>query len=692
NRPATAQEVIATLDAVSTPRAGTPAPPRRRRRALVGALSAILLVGLAGALAAGARHFMHAAPAAPADDSLRLKVMIADTKFDGGDSTLANNFAETVISDLAKDPWMMALSPEDVRQWASLEGLPPKSLTRDTLVFLAKRGRVSAYLTLGISRAGAGYLLTAAPTGARDGNQLSPVTVAATGAADMPAAMHKVAAELHDELFAQRAELPFSVMLFTIAPVSPRAVEHYQAGAAAADRNDWTAAAREFQAAVREDSTFGMAWGALASVLGNEGLAGSRLMIAVSHAYRLRFANRSRPTQLGMAADYWLTVGQSDRAVATFDSLLALLPNPERVGLNNEALAFADLRRYDDAIETYRKLLDTTYHFPGELRETRMTRQNIVWPLLATGKVAQARAEAAELHRGHRADGYSQSADFMVFSGTRAWAALDSLCRGMLLDTTRSTQLEALQFLAASLSAQGRLAASDSAVQRRARVLGQDAPSAFVTDQMIRAEIAARILGDSARARAVIDSALRAVNWAHVDPLDRPYADVITAFAAAGALDSARTYASEWARVRTPEFRMVDSLAVVTARGELALASGDPREALRLFHAADVRGCVVCFYPRYARAYDALRMSDSARVWYEKYATATASDEVLSDELELARTYRRLGERAEERGDFSHALADYQSFVDLWRKADAPLQPAVADVKARIARLRARGG
>ncbi|HVX38057.1 MAG TPA: serine/threonine-protein kinase, partial [Gemmatimonadaceae bacterium] len=468
NRPATAHEVIATLDAVSTPRAGTAAPPARRRRMLIGATSVVLLVGVAGALAAGARHFMHAAPGAPADDSLRIKVMIADTKFDGGDSTLANNFAETVISDLAKDPWMMALSPEDVRQWASLEGLPPKSLTRDTLVFLAKRGRVSAYVTLGISRAGTGYLLTAAPTGARNDNQLPAVTVAATGAAGIPAAMHKVATQLHDELLARRAELPFSVMLFTIAPVAPRAVEHLQAGIAASQRNDWTAAAREFQAAINEDSTFGMAWGALASVLGNEGLTGARLMTAVSHAYRLRLTYRSRATQLGMAGDYWLMVGQSDRAVASYDSVVALLPNPERAGINNEALAFADLRRYDDAIETYRKLLDTTYHLAGDLRHTRLTRQNIVYPLLATGKVDEARAQAAELHRGHRSDGYSEAADIMMFGGTRARAALDSLCRGMLLDTTRSTQLEALQFLAASLSAQGRLAASDSAVQRRA--------------------------------------------------------------------------------------------------------------------------------------------------------------------------------------------------------------------------------
>ena len=50
---------------------------------------------------------------------------------------------------------------------------------------------------------------------------------------------------------------------------------------------------------------------------------------------------------------------------------------------------------------------------------------------------------------------------------------------------------------------------------------------------------------------------------------------------------------------------------------------------------------------------------------------------------------RRLGELYAARGDVSKAYANYAAFVDLWKNADPELQPKVAEVRARIARLRA---
>jgi len=50
---------------------------------------------------------------------------------------------------------------------------------------------------------------------------------------------------------------------------------------------------------------------------------------------------------------------------------------------------------------------------------------------------------------------------------------------------------------------------------------------------------------------------------------------------------------------------------------------------------------------------------------------------------------RRLGELYEARGDIAKAIASYEEFVTLWKNADAELQPQVADIKARIARLQA---
>jgi len=53
----------------------------------------------------------------------------------------------------------------------------------------------------------------------------------------------------------------------------------------------------------------------------------------------------------------------------------------------------------------------------------------------------------------------------------------------------------------------------------------------------------------------------------------------------------------------------------------------------------------------------------------------------------LGPTYRHLGEMYETRGDRAKALKYYGDFVDLWRDADAVLQPQVQDVRQRMAGL-----
>lgn len=149
--------------------------------------------------------------------------------------------------------------------------------------------------------------------------------------------------------------------------------------------------------------------------------------------------------------------------------------------------------------------------------------------------------------------------------------------------------------------------------------------------------------------------------------------------------------ALEWSSVTPKEFKRRDSLNVLVGRGEPALASGNAREALRLFRLADVRDCEPCFFPRYARAFDALSEPDSARVWFERYAAASVPWNASGDAIELAHTYRRLGELYDERGDAKRAISWYERFTALWAMSDtAALQTQVRVVRDRIDRLRQR--
>jgi tetratricopeptide (TPR) repeat protein len=188
----------------------------------------------------------------------------------------------------------------------------------------------------------------------------------------------------------------------------------------------------------------------------------------------------------------------------------------------------------------------------------------------------------------------------------------------------------------------------------------------------------------------MIQKGMAAVPWASLEPIDRPYEQAITALAFVGDTTGAAAIAEDWATHMPQAYKLRDSLDVLTARSELALARRNPREALRLLRLADVKNCAACFFPRYARIFDALNMPDSVAIYYERYATATIPNNASGDAYELARAYRRLGEIYEQRQDWARAEQRYQDFVSLWEHADAALQPAVRDVRARIARMRAK--
>ena len=51
--------------------------------------------------------------------------------------------------------------------------------------------------------------------------------------------------------------------------------------------------------------------------------------------------------------------------------------------------------------------------------------------------------------------------------------------------------------------------------------------------------------------------------------------------------------------------------------------------------------------------------------------------------------HERLGQLYEALGNSKKAIEHYVSFTDLWKDADADLQPRVADARNRLARLRA---
>ena len=130
--------------------------------------------------------------------------------------------------------------------------------------------------------------------------------------------------------------------------------------------------------------------------------------------------------------------------------------------------------------------------------------------------------------------------------------------------------------------------------------------------------------------------------------------------------------------------------------GEIALASGKPREALDEFRRGDIGfdgapadECAPCLPFDLARAYDAAGKPDSAAMMFERYLSTPAWFKMDADldPVRLPAIRERLGQLYEGMGNTAKAIANYRAFIELWKNADPELQPRVADAKRRLARL-----
>ncbi len=124
------------------------------------------------------------------------------------------------------------------------------------------------------------------------------------------------------------------------------------------------------------------------------------------------------------------------------------------------------------------------------------------------------------------------------------------------------------------------------------------------------------------------------------------------------------------------------------AEGDILLADGRITDALtsyRRWH--DEAWCPGCGFFELATAYEEARQADSAVAFYERAVATPGLQRVSVDAFTLAPALTRLGELYQARGDRVKALEYFGRFVDLWKDADPELQPAVREVRARLARL-----
>jgi hypothetical protein len=197
-----------------------------------------------------------------------------------------------------------------------------------------------------------------------------------------------------------------------------------------------------------------------------------------------------------------------------------------------------------------------------------------------------------------------------------------------------------------------------------------------------------------ARGLARLDSAIKAQP---LTPQSPPGAalDVAHGYATAGAPERARSIVAQydaWARDSVDRQGFLGQRLYV--EGTILLAEHRAQDAIRAFRRMDVDtdglpiGCSFCLPFSLGRAYDEANLPDSTIANLERYLGNTSRNRINVDSWMLGPIHKRLGELYEAKGDTKRAVEQYAGFVELWKRADPELQTKVAEVRARLERLR----
>jgi tetratricopeptide (TPR) repeat protein len=78
---------------------------------------------------------------------------------------------------------------------------------------------------------------------------------------------------------------------------------------------------------------------------------------------------------------------------------------------------------------------------------------------------------------------------------------------------------------------------------------------------------------------------------------------------------------------------------------------------------------------------------DSAIHYFELYRATPFLNKQSFEASQRALNHKRLGELYDQKGNVQKAVENYREFLELWKDADASLQPKVAEVRRKLSRL-----
>jgi tetratricopeptide (TPR) repeat protein len=500
--------------------------------------------------------------------------------------------------------------------------------------------------------------------------------------AGIVAALDRLSAKVRERIGESLTTIRAGEPLEKVTTGSLEALRLYHEGARLSDQGFEKEAVERLEQAIALDSGFAMAWRKLAVALDNSQNSQDRIVAATTKAWEHRERLTEVERQLAIAYYHSVVDVDPDKEEAAYRRVLAIQPD-NSVATNNLSLVLAEQGRPEEAEAVILPGIRASPE-PG----------NMMTQLLV-----------ARLMQGH-------DADVRATLDTMARIAPDlpmyTWSRGVALTTlgdyngaerafmklaeeaeAGSNDLsDAHRGLAWVTRIQGRLAEAERHIRMRMEVSEERGlPGGVLTDAVGLARDALVFKGDSAGALRILETALAEHPLDSVRPLDRPGGSIALVYALAGRQEQARRLLSAF-ESDVPEGIRRGRWEWYQARGWLALMDNRPRDALSAFvQGRSAPSCPRCGSWDEGVAYERAGFADSALAAYQRAVGRDGPRRGQADQWVFGPSLKRLGELYEARGDKARALEYYGRFVELWKQADPVLQPAVREVRGRMAAL-----
>jgi eukaryotic-like serine/threonine-protein kinase len=682
---ASASATSATATSTLAP-ANTTAPrssPRKRAAIIAGVL--VPLIAMAVVFANRAPREPGRVGADPLDTTVRA-IGLVDLEYSGGDSLIARIATEAVRRAILGSSRLFTFTrPNQISfyRWAfdlADNEVPSADSAAATL------SRVGAHVVArgSVARLGPSYTLSIEFSAIGPSSPpIAGITVTATDSTQLATIVERFAADVRATLerAAPRMTTPVRYGLATTS--SLEALRLFQDGQAIAfgPRGDFGASVARYREAVRVDSTFAPGWRQLANNLLNAGVRRSEQIAAIERAFAERHRVKSWERGL-IEGTYYNAFEQPDKTIAALDSSVR---RGQVNAIHNTALAYFLMGEGEIAERFWSRNWQTNRGFGNGGAGYHRT-------LLSLGRIAEADSVLAIGERREPNSTFVMAGRIRRSTATRNYAAQRTLLATLVqadsipaASTVRSAVAQGSRAVSAVL---GRVSDVDVETENAAKaMLAFESPADALRERLIGLTALADLGQPAPALTERARSLLRDTPFATLHALDRPHAAAFDLWLSLGETREAASVLAEWDKDLAGKYATIDARARTIARADLALASGKPGDALAGYRSALKTVCAACLQPKIARALESLQRPDSAIAAYEAYLRSTNSDQLVTDARELARTYKRLGELYEARGDTKRAIQRYGDFVELWKDADAALQPTVAEVRERITKL-----